>query len=111
MRFEHVFHEVPDVDAAVAWWRELAPDAQLVAEDEGGVVLDVGGVRLALGVGGEPAVRLAWRVSPDALERLAERYGVAAASADDGARRVCLEAPGVVPVDVIAYPPDDDAAE
>ena len=111
MRFEHVFHEVPDVDAAIAWWRELAPDAEVVSDDERGVVLDVGGVRLALGVGGEPALRLAWRVSPEALERLAARYGAEPAPAEDGSRRLCLEAPGVIPVDVIAYPLDDDAAE
>jgi hypothetical protein len=111
MRFEHVFHEVPDVDAAVAWWRDLAPDAEVVSEDDRSVVLDVGGVRLALAVGGEPAVRLAWRVSPEALQRLADRYGAAIASGEHGARKVCLQAPGVVPVDVVAYPPDDDATE
>jgi hypothetical protein len=111
MRFEHVFHEVPDVDAAIAWWRELAGATEVVAEDERGVVLDIGGVRLALGVGGEPAVRLAWRVAPEALERLAERYGTAIMTRQDGGRAVCLEAPGVIPVDVIAYPPDEDASE
>ena len=111
MRFEHVFHEVPDIDAAIAWWRELAPDAEVVSDDERGVVLDVGGMRLALGVGGEPSVRLAWRVSPEALQRLAERYGLAVTRGEDGARTLCLEAPGVIPVDVIAFPPDEDASE
>jgi len=111
MRFEHVFHEVPDVDAAIAWWRELAPDAEVVSGDGRGVVLDVGGVRLFLGVGGEPAIRLAWRVSPETLERLAARYGATPASGDDGSRRLCLDAPGVIPVDDLAYRQDDDATE
>lgn len=111
MRFEHVFHEVPDVDTAIAWWRELAPDAEVVAEDERGVVLDVGGVRLALGVGGEPAIRLVWRASPEALERLAARHGVAISAGDDGSLRLRLDAPGVIPVDVIALQPDEDATE
>ena len=68
-------------------------------------------MRLALGVGGDPAIRLAWRVSPEALERLAERYRVEVALGDDGSRRLSLDAPGVIPVDVLAYPLDEDATE
>jgi catechol 2,3-dioxygenase-like lactoylglutathione lyase family enzyme len=104
MRFDHVAQQVPDVAAAIAWWRETVPGTQVLFQDDSWGLVDAGGVRLAFVMADQHPAHLAWRVSGEELERLAAEHGAEIAPHRDGTRSFYLQAPGGASIEVIAYP-------
>jgi hypothetical protein len=112
MRVNRLEIQVADVGAAVAWWRELLPDAETLRADERSAVVDVGGLELVLVRGEEPGSgRLGVHVAPERLDRLAEGRGVEVATEADGSRSFELEAPGGVAVRIFTEPDEETYAE
>ena len=108
MRFDHVAQRVPDIADAIAWWREMLPDAVVLYEDDSWALIEAGGARLAFVLADQHPSHVAWRVSEAQLECLAARHGGQIATHRDGSRSFYLEAPGANGFEVIAYP---DAAD
>ncbi len=104
MRFDHAAHQVPDIAAAIAWWRETVPGTKVLYEDATWGLIEAGGLKLAFVMADQHPDHLAWRVSEAELEELAERYELAIHPHRDGTRSFYLEAPGGHPLEVIAYP-------
>ena len=104
VQFDHVALRVPDVAAAVEWWRETVPGAAVLYADETWGLLEAGGARVALVVAEQHPDHLAYKVSGPELERLAAEHGVAISPHRDGSRSFYLDAPGDHRVEVIAYP-------
>lgn len=95
---------VPDIAAALAWWRETVPGAEILYEDETWGLLEAGGAKLAFVVAEQHPDHLAFTVSNIELERLAAEHGAAIATHRDASRSFYLDAPGAHRVEVIAYP-------
>ena len=104
VKFDHVALQVPDIAAAMAWWREHVPGAQALYTDETWGLLEAGGARLAFVVADQHPDHLAFKVSSAELERQAAEHGVAISPHRDGTRSLYLDAPGGHRVEVIAYP-------
>ncbi len=104
VQFDHVAQQVPDVPAALAWWREMVPGAEVLYEDETWGLLEGGGARLAFVRAEEHPGHVAWRVGETELERLAAAHGAAVVTHRDGTRSFYLEGPGGQAVELIAYP-------
>ena len=111
VQFDHVAMRVPDVAAALDWWRRTVPGAQVLYADESWGLLEAGGAKLAFVIAEQHPDHLAFKVSIEELERLASAHDVALAPHRDGSRSFYLEAPGDHRVEVIAYPDvlDEDA--
>jgi hypothetical protein len=104
MQFDHAAHRVPDVAHAIAWWREMVPETRVLYEDASWGLIEAGGTKLALVMADQHPDHLAWRVSQQELERLAQRHEMAIHPHRDGSRSFYLEAPGGQPIEFIAYP-------
>jgi catechol 2,3-dioxygenase-like lactoylglutathione lyase family enzyme len=104
VQFDHVALQVPDVSAALAWWRRTVPGTEVLYADETWGLLEAGGARIALVVAEEHPDHLAYKVSGSELERLAAEHGRAIAPHRDGSRSFYLDAPGDHRVEIIAYP-------
>ncbi len=112
MRFDHVAHQVPDIAAAVDWWTQTVPGAQVLYQDETWGLIEAGGAKLAFVMADEHPNHLAFTVSGDELDRLAGANGAAVHVHRDASRSFYLEAPGGQRVELIAYPDAvDEAAE
>lgn len=110
VQFDHVALEVPQVAAALAWWRGLVPDLTVLYEDESWALVEAGGSRVAFVTAGQHPDHLAYSVPAAELQRLAERHGTEIASHRDGSRSFYLDAPGAHRVELVAYPDVADAA-
>lgn len=104
MQFDHVALRVPDVAAALEWWREAVPGAEVLYADETWGLIEAGGARVAFVTAEQHPDHLAYKVSGAELERLASEHGIAIAPHRDGSRSFYLDAPGDHRVEVIAYP-------
>lgn len=104
MEFDHVAQQVPDVAAAIDWWRETIPATKVLYQDDTWGLIEAGGAKLAFVMADQHPGHLAWRVSAAELERLAARHAMAIHPHRDGTRSFYLEAPGGQAVEVIAYP-------
>lgn len=104
MQFDHVAQQVPDIDAAIAWWQEMVPGTKVVFQDESWGLIQAGGVKLAFVLLDQHPNHLAWRVSPAELERLAELYEMEIHPHRDGTRSFYLDAPGGQAIEILAYP-------
>jgi catechol 2,3-dioxygenase-like lactoylglutathione lyase family enzyme len=102
--FDHVAQRVPDIDAALDWWRRMVPGAVVLYADDTWGLLQAGGARLAFVMEEEHPDHLAFKVSGEELERLAAEQGAAIAVHRDASRSFYVEAPGGHRVEVIAYP-------
>lgn len=102
--FDHAAQIVPDIAAAVEWYRALLPNARVIYQDATWAFLEAGGVKLAFVVKDQHPNHLAWRVSAGELERLATQYDREIKPHRDGTRSFYLEAPGGQSVEIIAYP-------
>jgi catechol 2,3-dioxygenase-like lactoylglutathione lyase family enzyme len=102
--FDHVALRVPDVAAALEWWRRTVPGSEVLYADETWGLLEAGGAKIAFVVAEQHPDHLAFKVSTAELERLAGEHGAAIASHRDGSRSFYLDAPGEHHVEVIAYP-------
>ena len=104
MQFDHVAQQVPDVAAALAWWRQAVPGARVLYQDETWGLLQAGGAKLAFVRADQHPDHVAFKVSGSELERLAAEHDVAIDAHRDDSRSFYLEAPGGHRVEVIAYP-------
>jgi catechol 2,3-dioxygenase-like lactoylglutathione lyase family enzyme len=104
VQFDHVALQVPDVAAALAWWRRTVPAATVIYEDATWGLLEAGGARVAFVTAEEHPDHVAYKVSGDELDRLAADHGVAIDPHRDGSRSFYLDAPGGHRVEIIAYP-------
>jgi catechol 2,3-dioxygenase-like lactoylglutathione lyase family enzyme len=104
VRFDHVALQVPDVAAALGWWRRTVPSATVLYEDATWGLLEAGGARVAFVTAEEHPDHLAYKVSDAELDRLAAEHGVAIDAHRDGSRSFYLDAPGDHRVEIIAYP-------
>jgi catechol 2,3-dioxygenase-like lactoylglutathione lyase family enzyme len=104
MQFDHVAHVVPDVPAALDWWRRAVPGARVIYADDSWGLLEAGGARMAFVTEGEHPQHDAFKVSGAELARRAAEHGAAIALHRDGSRSFYLTAPGEGSLEVIAYP-------
>jgi catechol 2,3-dioxygenase-like lactoylglutathione lyase family enzyme len=104
--FDHAAQIVPDIAEAIAWYRELLPSAVVLYQDASWGFLEAGGVKLAFVTKDQHPNHLAWRVTDEELERLAERHSEVIKPHRDGTRSFYLQAPGGQAVEIIAYPAD-----
>jgi len=111
VQFDHIAVQVPQIAAAVAWWRRLVPGATVLYEDDSWALIDAGGSRVAFVTAAEHPDHLAYAVSGTELQRLAEVHAGEIASHRDGSRSFYLDAPGGHRVELIAYSDvvDEDA--
>ncbi len=104
VRFDHVAQQVPDIGAAIAWWRETVPGVRVLHEDPTWGLIEAAGVKLAFVLADQHPGHLAWRVDGDELERLAAAGGHEIRPHRDGTRSFYVEGPGGQAVELIAYP-------
>lgn len=104
MHFDHVAQQVPDIAEAVAWYRQTIPACHVLYQDATWALVEAGGVRLAFVLRDAHPAHLAWRVTPEELERLATRYGRTIKSHRDNSRSFYLEGPGGHWMELIAFP-------
>jgi catechol 2,3-dioxygenase-like lactoylglutathione lyase family enzyme len=104
VQFDHVALRVPDVAAALQWWLQTVPGAEVRYADETWGMIEAGGARIALVLAEQHPDHVAFKVSGAALQRLAAEHGVAISPHRDGSRSCYLDAPGEHHVEVIAYP-------
>jgi catechol 2,3-dioxygenase-like lactoylglutathione lyase family enzyme len=111
VQFDHVAQPVPDIAAALEWWRRMVPGARVLYADDTWGLLEAGGARLAFVMADQHPHHLAFKVSAGELVRLAAEHGAEIALHRDASRSFYLEAPGDARVEVIAYPDarDEDA--
>lgn len=104
VEFDHVAQQVPDIQAAVDWWREAVPGTKVLYQDETWGLIEAAGAKLAFVMADEHPNHLAFRVGEDELERLAARHGATVSGHRDGSRSFYLPAPGGQGIEFIAYP-------
>jgi catechol 2,3-dioxygenase-like lactoylglutathione lyase family enzyme len=104
VQFDHVALQVPDIAAALEWWRRTVPGATVLYADETWGLLEAGGAKIAFVVAEQHPAHLAYKVSGLELDRLAAEHGAAIDGHRDGSRSFYLDAPGSHRVEVIAYP-------
>ena len=104
MKFDHVAQPVPDIAEALAWWQRMVPGARVLYADETWGLLEAGGAKLAFVMADQHPHHLAFKVSAEALERLAVEHGAQITVHRDASRSFYLEAPGDARVEVISYP-------
>ena len=68
--FDHVALRVPDVAAALEWWRETVPGTEVLYADETWGMIEAAGARIAFVVADEHPDHLAFKVSGLELDRL-----------------------------------------
>jgi len=104
VQFDHVAVQVPDIAAALHWWRRLVPGTTVLYEDDTWRLIEAGGSRVAFVTADEHPDHLAYSVPGPELQRLAGEHGGEIASHRDGSRSFYLDAPGGHRLELIAYP-------
>jgi len=104
VQFDHVAQPVPDIAAALAWWQRTVPGAHVLYADDTWGLIDAGGAKLAFVMADQHPHHLAFKVSGEELERMAQEHGAVVAVHRDASRSFYLDAPGDARVEVIAYP-------
>ncbi|MEJ7798811.1 MAG: VOC family protein [Solirubrobacteraceae bacterium] len=111
MQFDHIAQRVPDISAALEWWRAAVPGATILYADDTWGLLEAGGAKLAFVSADQHPDHLAYRVSDEELKRLAAEHGATIDAHRDGSRSFYLQSPGDHPVELIAYPNADEDEE
>jgi catechol 2,3-dioxygenase-like lactoylglutathione lyase family enzyme len=106
LRFDHVAQQVPDIAAAVTWYRELFPDCEVLYQDESWAYVEVHGTRLAFVNRDQHPNHIAWRMGAAELEAFAKRFHAEIKPHRDGSRSFYLEAPGGQWIELITFPED-----
>src|ERR1044072_9230943 len=75
VQFDHMAMRVPDIAAALDWWRATVPGAEVLHADETWGLLEAGGARLAFVVATQHPDHLAFKVSNLLLDRLGAQHG------------------------------------
>jgi len=104
VQFDHVAQPVPDIAAALAWWQRTVPGARVLYADDTWGLIDAGGAKLAFVMADQHPHHLAFKVSGEELECMAQEHGAVVAVHRDASRSFYLEAPGDARVEIIAYP-------
>ena len=107
--FDHVAQQVPDIAAAVAWYQELLPGAQVLYQDDSWAFMEANGTKLAFVKRDQHPQHIAWRVDDAELERLATEWGKEIAVHRDRTRSFYLEAPGGQWIEIISTNPGEPA--
>lgn len=102
--FDHVARQVPDVAAAVAWYRQTVPGCRVLYQDATWAMLEAAGVRLAFVRQGDHPDHVGWRISATELERLAAAHARSIRTHRDGTRSIYLQDPGGQWIEFITYP-------
>jgi catechol 2,3-dioxygenase-like lactoylglutathione lyase family enzyme len=102
--FDHAAQIVPNIAEAIAWYRELLPNAVVLYQDASWGFVEAGGAKLAFVTKDQHPNHLAWRVSSEELERLALLHNHEIKPHRDGTRSFYLDAPGGQAIEIIAYP-------
>ncbi len=101
-QFDHVAQQVPDIAEAIAWYQEHIRGVKVLYQDATWGFVDANGTRLAFVQRDQHPNHLAWRVSTEELERMAEKYNKQVQTHRDSTRSFYLEAPGGAWVEIIA---------
>jgi catechol 2,3-dioxygenase-like lactoylglutathione lyase family enzyme len=101
--FDHAAQVVPDIAAAVEWYRGTLPGVSVLYQDDTWAFIRVGNVKLAFVVRDQHPGHLAWRVPQAELERLAAEHGKEIKPHRDGTKSFYLEAPGGQSIEIISY--------
>jgi len=104
MQFDHVALRVPDVAAALDWWRETVPGTEVLYADETWGLIEAGGAKVAFVSAEQHPDHLAYKISNAGLDRLAALHGAPIVTHRDASRSFYLQAPGEHRVEIIAYP-------
>lgn len=104
VQFDHMAMRVPDVAAALEWWRATVPGAEVLYVDETWGLLEAGGAKLAFVIAEQHPDHLAFKVSNVELDRLGAEHGAEIVTHRDASRSFYLDAPGDQQVEIIAYP-------
>ncbi len=104
-QFDHVAQQVPDVPAAVEWYRRTIPGCRVLYQDATWAFVEADGLRVAFIRQGDHPDHVGFRVTATELERLAAQHGQTIRPHRDGSRSFYLEAPGGRWVEFITYPP------
>ncbi len=107
--FDHVAQQVPDIAAAVEWYRRTIPGCQVLYQDETWAFLDAAGAKLAFVRESDHPAHLAWRVSADDLARLAETHRQTVRTHRDRTRSFYLQTPAGQWIEFITYPVESAA--
>jgi len=99
--FDHVAQVVPDIAAAVDWYKKTLPNAKVLYQDATWALMEAGGVKLAFVVRDQHPGHLAWRVDEAELKRLAAAHGKEIKPHRDGTKSFYLEAPGGQSIEII----------
>jgi len=99
--FDHVAQMVPDIAAAVDWYKKTLPNARVLYQDATWALMEAGGVKLAFVVKDQHPGHLAWRVDEAELNRLAAAHGKEIKPHRDGTRSFYLESPGGQSIEII----------
>lgn len=100
-QFDHVAQQVPDIAAAVDWYRRTIPGVTVLYQDESWAFIEANGAKLAFVKSDQHPQHLAWRVSSEELERAAREHGKEIKPHRDGTRSFYLEAPGGQWIEII----------
>jgi catechol 2,3-dioxygenase-like lactoylglutathione lyase family enzyme len=106
MDFDHIARQVPDIAAAVDWYRQMIPATDVLYQDPTWALIEADGVRLAFVTASQHPDHLAWRVTNAELERLAADYGVEIRPHRDASRSFYIDGPGETVIELVAYPND-----
>jgi len=104
--FDHLAQQVPDVGAAVAWYRQTFVDCRVLYQDETWAFVEVAGAKLAFIRQGDHPDHIGWRVSQQQLDEVAAACGQSIRTHRDQTRSIYLPAPGDRWIELIAYPPE-----
>jgi catechol 2,3-dioxygenase-like lactoylglutathione lyase family enzyme len=104
LSFDHVAQQVPDIAAAIDWYRRIVPGCRVLYQDATWAFIESPGVRLALIRQGDHPDHVAWRVSADDLERLAAEQGQPIRTHRDQSRGFYLAGPGGHWIEFISFP-------
>ena len=101
--FDHVAQVVPNISEAVAFYVGLIPNATVLYQDASWAFVEAGGAKLAFVVKDQHPNHLAWRVSEEELNRLAEKLGKIISPHRDGTKSFYLDGPGGAHVEIITF--------
>lgn len=106
--FDHVAQQVPDVAAAVDWYRRTIPGCRVLYQDPTWALLEAAGVKLAFVRQGDHPAHIAWRVSAEDLVRLAAEHQQTIRMHRDQTRSFYLQTSAGQWIELITYPDDAD---
>jgi len=104
MRVDHVAIITNDIAQTAQWYIDHF-QAKVLYQDSTWAFLQLGGIKLALVTPGKHPGHLAFAVTPDHLQELAEKYGQTIKPHRDGTTSFYISDPANNYVEFIAYPP------